>query len=223
MNPKKKKIKVNTPVEELLENEAAEITAEDELDVETQADDMPAESAGDASEPVDEVSDADLEEVTETVAEDEEPSLETLLDVAETRAAEYLDSLQRERATFQNYKKRVERERAEQAQQIARGILLRLLPTIDDFHRAMDAVPEGERDEWFEGISLIQRKLEQFLTNEGVTAIEADGAEFDPNFHEAIGVDADTDAESGTITMVLQRGYMHNERVLRPAMVRVAE
>ncbi len=215
MSPKKKKIKVNTPVEELLEDEAAEVAAEDELDVETQADD--------ASEPTEDVVADVVEETAEIAAEDEEDSLETLLDAAETRAAEYLDSLQRERATFQNYKKRVERERAEQAQQITRGILLRLLPTIDDFHRAMDAVPEGERDQWFEGINLIQRKLEQFLTNEGVTVIEADGAEFDPNFHEAIGVDADTDAESGTITMVLQRGYMHNERVLRPAMVRVAE
>ncbi|MBN1564002.1 MAG: nucleotide exchange factor GrpE, partial [Anaerolineae bacterium] len=145
------------------------------------------------------------------------------LEQAETRAAEYLDSLQRERATFQNYKRRVERERTEQAQTIARNILSKLLPVIDDFHRAMDAVPEGERDQWFEGVLLIQRKLDQLLTNEGVTEIEALGAPFDPAYHEAIGVDTESEAESGTVTQVLQRGYQHKDRVLRPAMVRVAE
>lgn len=213
MSSKKRKIEVNTPAESAPDDVEPQATASDDLDDETQADEMPTEPIGD---PVAEVSEDEQ-------AQEEVASLEKQLEEAEARAADYLDSLQRERATFQNYKKRVERERTEQARTIAQNLLLKLLPTLDDFHRAMEAVPEGERDEWFQGIQLIQRKLAQFLANEGVTEIEAEGAEFDPNFHEAIGVDTESDAESGTVTTVLQRGYMHKDRVLRPAMVRVAE
>jgi molecular chaperone GrpE len=106
---------------------------------------------------------------------------------------------------------------------IAGGVLVKLLPALDDFHRAMDAVPASERNEWFDGVALIRRKLERLLEDEGVTEMNALGEPFDPTYHEAIGVDADSDAESGTVTEVLQRGYMHKNRVLRPAMVRVAE
>ncbi|MEB2288727.1 MAG: nucleotide exchange factor GrpE [Anaerolineae bacterium] len=152
----------------------------------------------------------------------EDMALADQLAKAQTLAGEYLDDLQRERATFQNYRKRIERERAEQTLSVAGDLLLRLLPTLDDFYRAMDAVPQGERDQWFAGVALILRKLERFLADEGVVEIEALGQPFDPVFHEAIGVDAEADAESGTITQVLQRGYRLGERVLRPAMVRVA-
>ena len=199
MSPKKK-IKVNTADDHIHDHDAPELT-----DEETHIEDL-----------TDELID------NETYVPDEDP-LVVQLEEAETRAANYLDSLQRERATFQNYKKRVERERAEQAITITGNLLAKLLPAIDDFHRAMDAVPEGERDQWFEGVTLIQRKLDQLLTHEEVTEIDALGTPFDPNYHEAIGVDADSDAASGTVTQVLQRGYMHKDRVLRPAMVRVAE
>jgi len=145
------------------------------------------------------------------------------IEQAEARAAEYLDSLQRERAAFQNYKRRVEREREDQAYIAAGRVLLRLLPVLDDFYRAVDAMPESERDQWYEGVTLILRKFERFLQDQDVTEIAALGQPFDPNFHEAVGVDSSTDAPSGTITAVLQRGYQHGERVLRPSMVRVAE
>lgn len=153
---------------------------------------------------------------------EEEVSLETQIEQANARAGELLDSLQRERASFQNYKKRVEKERAEQRQQVVGDVLVKLLPVLDDFYRAADAVPEGERDQWFSGIIMILRKLERFLDDQGVTPIEPLGKPFDPAFHEAIGVDPESDAESGTVTAVLRRGYMSGERVLRPAMVRVA-
>ncbi len=175
----------------------------------------------------------DIDEAAETTAEQLEESLDEVsaeaeelivqLQQAESRAAEYLESLQRERAAFQNYKRRVEREREDQRQAIAGGLLVKLLPTLDDFHRAMDAVPEPDRSDWFQGVAMIRRKLERFLEEEGVTEMDALGEPFDPTFHEAIGVDPDAGAESGTVTQVLQRGYMHKDRVLRPAMVRVAE
>lgn len=156
-------------------------------------------------------------------AEPRESDLNVKLEQAEARADEFLQSLQRERASFQNYRKRVEQERSDQGRVISGALLTRLLPVLDDFYRAVDAVPEAERDQWFEGITLILRKLERFLDNEDVTEIEALGQPFDPNIHEAIGVDGDSDAASGTVTAVLQRGYRIGDRVLRPAMVRVAE
>jgi molecular chaperone GrpE len=150
------------------------------------------------------------------------PEATDKLQQAEARAAEYLDGLQRERAAFQNYKRRVERERADLAQVVTGGLLLKLLPVLDDFDRAIGAVPADARNQWFDGVTLIRRKLEKLLDDQGVKEMQALGQPFDPNFHEAIGVDDGSDAASGTITEVLQRGYLQGDRVLRPALVRVA-
>ncbi|MBN1201895.1 MAG: nucleotide exchange factor GrpE [Anaerolineae bacterium] len=188
--------------------------------VEPSAQDAPEVLTGAADAPPPDAAAPDLE--YEAEAEKEEDLLEAQLEQAQARADEYLDSLQRERASFQNFRKRVERERQEIGRVAARNLLLKLLPVLDDFHRAMDAVPEDERDEWFEGVVMIRRKFERLLEEEGVTEIDAFGAEFDPNFHEAVGIDPDTDADSGTITEVLLRGYKYGDSVLRPAMVRVA-
>ncbi len=185
-----------------------------------------AEPEGDDSDAIDEPDEStEVETLTAALEEARTAAEEARSEAASARqqAEEYLDSLQRERAAFQNYKRRVERERADQAHFATSDMLLRLLPTLDDFYRALEAVPEDEHDQWFEGVALIQRKLERFLADAGVTEIKALGEPFDPNYHEAVSVDPDSDAESGTITEVLQRGYLHGERVLRPAMVRVAE
>jgi molecular chaperone GrpE len=206
----KKRIKINAGHDQTVDDEIADTPDAQDAQGMVEDDGLMPDTNGDA-------------EALAAPAEEDEISVMALLEQAETRAADYLDSLQRERAAFQNYKKRVERERAEQALNITGNVLLKLLPTLDDFYRAMEAVPAGERTQWFEGLALIQRKLEQFLANEGVAEIEALGAPFDPAYHEAIGVDPDTEMESGVVTQVLQRGYMHKERVLRPALVRVAE
>jgi len=153
----------------------------------------------------------------------QEETTEMQLQQAVARAEEYLDSLQRERAAFQNYKKRVERERADQGRVITGNVLLKFLPVLDDFYRAMELVPEDEQDQWFEGMALILRKLEQILQDEGVSEIKALGEPFDPNLHEAVGMDDSTQADSGTVTQVMQRGYLLGDRVLRPALVRVAQ
>lgn len=190
------------------------------------ADDARAEAQGDAPAAAgsDTAHDDDTAaaEVADTIETDED-AMTVQLAAVEAQAAEYLDSLQRERATFMNYKKRVERERAEQRRLIEGDLLLRLLPVLDDFYRAMDAVPESEQDGWYSGVALILKKLERYLADVGVTEIDALGTPFNPQYHEAIGVDTGSDAPSDTVTMVLQRGYMHGDRVLRPALVRVAE
>src|SRR3954452_15826943 len=103
-------------------------------------------------------------------------------------AAEYLDALQRKRASFINYKRRSEQERSETVQYATSNLLKKLLPVVDDFDRAMAAIPEEERqnNRWVEGIELIGRKLHNILEQEGVEPIEALGQPCDPNLHEAV-------------------------------------
>lgn len=140
---------------------------------------------------------------------------------AETKLAENLDGWQRALAEFQNYKKRVERDR-ESDEAIMKGNLIRrVLPVLDDLQRALQNRPT--KDAWTNGIELIERKLQSVLEAEGVTRIEAEGAVFDPNFHEAISHEPADGVESGRVLGVSQNGYLLGERVIRPALVRVAK
>jgi molecular chaperone GrpE len=156
-----------------------------------------------------------------TLKPDELQELSQKLADAEAKSAENLDGWQRTLAEFQNYKKRIERER-EADQAAMKGDLLRkVLPILDDLQRALQNRPT--QDAWTDGIELIERKLEAILEAEGLTRIEAQGALFDPNFHEAISNEPVDGAESGRIVGVVQNGYMLGDRVIRPAQVRVAK
>jgi len=197
-----------------------EIRANDDLT--GQPPEQPAEAAANGMPEDGTVTEEQFQEAAAESSQEEEPSLGVQLERAEARADEYLESLQRERASFQNYRKRIEAERALHAERVRGDIVLKLLPVLDDFYRAVEAVPENQRDSWYEGIVLILRKLERFLEEQGVTEIPALGARFDPKFHEVVGVDDSANAEPETVTEVLQRGYQQNGRVLRPALVRVA-
>ena len=141
----------------------------------------------------------------------------------QAKAEEYLDGWQRARAEFANYKKRVEREQSQAYQMAAGSILKRYLEVLDDLERALKNRPkEGEGQAWASGIELIYTKLLTFLENEGVKQFQAEGQSFDPNFHEAVTSEDSDQHSSGQIIEVLQQGYLLGERVLRPAMVRVA-
>ncbi len=143
------------------------------------------------------------------------------LEEAESKVAEHLDGWQRAQAEFINYKNRVQRDQ-ESIKSLMRGdIIKKFLPVLDDLERAMQNRPA--EDSWANGIDLITRKLQAILASEGVTRIEAEGQAFDPNFHEAISHEAADGVESGHVIAVVQNGYMLGERVLRPAMVRVAQ
>jgi molecular chaperone GrpE len=150
-------------------------------------------------------------------------ALQEELTKARSKADEYLDGWQRSRAEFTNYKKRVEKEQT-QTYQVASGtVVKRFLSVVDDLERALKNRPtNGEGAAWSEGIELIYRKLVNILENEGVTPIQALGQQFDPNFHEAVISEESDEHESGQVIEVLQQGYMLGDRVLRPAMVRVA-
>jgi molecular chaperone GrpE len=142
-------------------------------------------------------------------------------------AAQYLDALQRERASFINYRRRAEQERAETIQYAAAALLKKLLPVVDDFDRALAAIPEEDRknNKWVEGVELIARKLHNVLEQEGVQPIEAKGQPFDPNLHEAVAFEDKAEGSEDhqdTVTEVFSKGYKLHDKVLRPAMVKVS-
>ncbi len=150
-------------------------------------------------------------------------ALEAELAKAKTEAADYLEGWQRARAEFANYKKRVERDQAFVYQNAASSVIRRYVELIDDLERALKNRPqEGEGLTWAGGIELIYRKFLAILENEGVTQMNPAGEMFDPNMHEAVTSENSPEHESGEIIEVLQKGYLIGDRVLRPAMVRVA-
>jgi molecular chaperone GrpE len=153
-----------------------------------------------------------------------EPTLEQRVAEAEARAAEYLDGWQRERAEFANARKRLEKSRAESRQNATIEVISRLLPILDDFERALDTAPAGiAQDDWYDGIVLVHRKLVGMLENERIERIATVGEAFDPNVHEAVMQETSDEYESGTVVRELQSGYRLDQRVIRPAMVIVAE
>lgn len=159
----------------------------------------------------------------EKVALEEIVMLQKELAETQEKANQYLDGWQRSRAEFANYKKRVEREQADTYQRAAGSIIKRYLEVLDDLDLALRNAPaEGDGAQWASGVQLIYRKLLTILDSEGVTPMDAAGAPFDPNFHEAIGMEPNEDVPSGHVCEVLKQGYLQGEKVLRPALVRVA-
>ncbi len=157
------------------------------------------------------------------VLPEELDSLRHELNECRTKADEYLDGWQRARAEFLNYKKRVERDQSQVYQNASGSILRRFLEVLDDLDLALKNRPlEGEGEAWAAGIELIYRKLNSILEGEGVKEIDAEGQPFDPNLHEAVTSEESDEYESGQVIEVIKRGYLIGERVLRPALVRVA-
>jgi molecular chaperone GrpE len=143
------------------------------------------------------------------------------LEEERARAAEYLDEAKRARAELINYRRRVEQEMQDVRRHAGEQLISQILPVLDDFHRAIEALPEGELENpWMQGILLIERKLWSILEAAGVRPIEAVGKRFNPSLHEAVMVDEGS-KETDTVVAEFQRGYTLHERVLRPAMVKV--
>lgn len=182
--------------------------------------------AVEASEPESLAADNDEQVVVESENGEagEELSMDERLAEAEARAAEYLDGWQRERAEFANARKRLEKNRLEARQFAIIDVISRVLPVLDDFQRALDTVSESiAQDDWYDGIVLVHRKLLAILENERIERIATVGEPFDPNVHEAVMQESSEDHESGAVIRELQSGYRLDNRVIRPAMVIVAE
>lgn len=174
---------------------------------------------------VDETSEADGDqEQAAVISLAEFEALQQELQETQAKAAEYLDGWQRALADFTNYKRRMERDQQLNYQNAIGTAVKRYLPIVDDLERALNNRPaEGEGAVWASGIELIYRKFLTALEADGVKPMQAEGTQFDPNLHEAISQEPSPEHDSGQIIEVLQKGYLLGDRVLRPAIVRVAE
>jgi molecular chaperone GrpE len=216
--------KVNQAIERSMMNEKEKVDEVDAVNAETltqvgedQQVAQPAE--GDLVEEVD-ASTVTVENPEEIIAR-----LEAEVAEANARADLYLDQMQRAAAEFQNVRRRQERQVQESIDRATEGLIRRLLPVLDDFELAFNNVPaslEGETVSWVEGFERIHQKMANLLSEEGIIAIESSGP-FDPNRHEAVTHEPSESVESGHIIETLRTGYEYRERVLRPALVRVAQ
>jgi molecular chaperone GrpE len=156
-------------------------------------------------------------------APDDLETLRAELAEIEQKADEYLHLAQRTQADFINYRRRVDEERAQQARDANTGLLQRLFPVLDDFERALaNASPAEKQSSWGQGVQLIERNLRGILAAEGVDKIDAEGAEFDPRLHEAVGSQPTDQVPEGHVLHVARPGYRKGDRVLRPVQVIVA-
>ena len=133
------------------------------------------------------------------------------------------DRLLRKTAEFDNYRKRIERERREQADQAVVNLLQELLQVVDDFDLALEVEAGEEAAAYRKGVELIHAKLHDLLRKQGVRPIEALGRDFDPNVHQAVLHESSPEHREGEVVGELRRGYMLGDRLLRPSMVKVAK
>lgn len=132
------------------------------------------------------------------------------------------DTLVRRQADFENYRKRIERERSEEGRRAQARLVEDLLPVLDGFERALSAHDDPAYEEYRKGLEIIYKQLWDTLARHGLERIEAAGKPFDPHVHQAIDRVETLELPDGTVAEVLQQGYRIHDRVLRPSAVRVA-
>jgi molecular chaperone GrpE len=217
------------------EAENAEIQPEAESETpdieesETAAGEAEAKLADEVTEAEEAAAEAEevAEEAEETVAEINPEMAALVEEIKELRKAadDARDHALRAQAELQNFRRRKEREVADRISLANEGLILELLPVLDDFERAFEAIPEEDREQhaaWIQGFDLIYRKLQKILENQGLTAIEATG-EFDPNVHEAVTMVPSDEVASGEIVQELRKGYKLKDKVVRASLVSVAQ
>ena len=156
-------------------------------------------------------------------AADTAPAAEAPIDQLQRERNDYYDRLLRKTAEFDNFRKRVERERRELSEWAAADVLADLLAVMDDFERALATPAPEEAERYRAGVELIHRALADLVRKRGVTAIDTVGADFDPHLHQAVSYEEVPGARDGEVVQELRKGYKLGERLLRPAMVKVAK
>jgi molecular chaperone GrpE len=193
--------------------------------------DAPAVEAAAAGEPVSGGQDeATPKEPAAVAGENGKPETEQADPPAADRRSEELASQLEEAnsrhlrmaADFENYKKRIRQEQLDTMKYAAATVAERLLPVLDDADRALSHAPEGIDESWLKGVRLTFQKLEEVLGSVGVERIEALGAPFDPKQHEAVASEETAKHPEDTVVAELRAGYRMHDRVLRPALVKVA-
>ena len=196
------------------ENEQPINPSEDEMDKENRNNNENEESSGDS---------AAEAELMVGMSVDEYEQLQNELDQAREEAQKNLDGWQRALADYNNLRRRTEMERSQMKVEAVGSVVRPFLDVLDDLELAVRNRPaEKVGNGWGEGIELVYRKLLSSLESQGIVQIEALGKELDPRFHEAIMQDESDEYDSGIVMDVLKPGYMAGERVIRPAIVRVA-
>ena len=168
-----------------------------------------------------------VEPTVETSGEQADP--ETQLDqlrqqlaTEQKKATDNLEGWQRARADYENLKRRTQAERNNLSIEARERILVKLLPVVDDFERALQSVPETLKSEpWLNGVAMIEKKLKTLLDQENVSEIVSQGQEFNPHLHEAVQRDEDGDGDKDFVTAVYQKGYKLGDKVIRAAVVKV--
>ena len=151
-----------------------------------------------------------VEELKQQVAEEQK------------KAATSYDNFVRARADYENLKRRTEAERVKLNSEIREKVLVKILPVVDDFERALQNVPENLKGEaWLNGVTMIEKKLKAFLEQENVSEIPAEGQEFDPRVHDAVHRDEESTGDKDVVQAVYQKGYKLGDKVIRPAVVKV--
>jgi molecular chaperone GrpE len=148
---------------------------------------------------------------------------ETEVDTLRREREELQDRLLRKTAEFDNYRKRVDKERRELSEWAAANVLTDVLAVLDDFERALSVEAPPEAAPYRTGVELIHRQLGELLRKRGVTPIEALGADFDPHRHQAVAYEESPGAREGEVVGEMRKGYRLGDRLLRPALVRVAK
>lgn len=189
---------------------------------------MSEEQKKEAQTPEDEVKkEAGSAEATETPEEDNAPEAENTKEKAEEKTEEKADDgnekYVRLMAEFQNYKKRVAKEKNDIREYATEKLVMELLPVLDNFERALAASAEDDPAGYAKGMELIFTQMVTELQKSGLTEVEAEGQDFDPTKHNAVMTEENEELESGKVSKVLQKGYALNDKVIRPSMVAVTK
>ena len=189
---------------------------------------MSEEQKKEAQTPEDEVKkEVGSAEATETPEEDNAPEAENTEEKAEEKTEEKADDgnekYVRLMAEFQNYKKRVAKEKNDIREYATEKLVMELLPVLDNFERALAASAEDDPAGYAKGMELIFTQMVTELQKSGLTEVEAEGQDFDPTKHNAEMTEENEELESGKVSKVLQKGYALNDKVIRPSMVAVTK
>jgi len=163
------------------------------------------------------------EPITDAAEVTASPDLAPELATVQRERDDYYDRWLRKSAEFDNYRKRIERERREQGDQAVTGLLEELLTVVDDFDRALTVEAGEGASSYRKGVELIYAKLNDLLRKYNVRPFESIGADFDPNLHQAVTHEESGEHRDGEVIGELRKGYMIGDRLLRPAMVKVAK
>ena len=214
--------KTKKKLDENFDTEESKEEAKEEFEVEEASDNKDKAEAEDTSKEAEDItqeSEEDNEEASED-SKDKKSSKKDKKNKAQEIIDELNDKVMRQMAEFENFRKRSDKEKTQMYDMGAKSILEKILPVVDNFERGLDAAADG--DSFADGMKMIYKQLMTSLEEAGVKEIEAEGEEFNPDYHNAVMHVEDEELGENVVVEVLQKGYMYNDTVLRHAMVKVA-